>query len=225
MRHEKLNIGVAIDFDGTLFSEGKFPLVGDPIYEMIWFANYLYNIGFQTVIWTLRSGKREKVKEAAVEALKRLNVNYDYWNQTPEDTRKDWGDQRKLGVHYFIDDRNAGGIPDVTTMMGELLGIANKLGYYATNHYGVEELEAEFNARADHESLSEYYASAGDKFKIKHLKNKLEDAERLCEEFKAEIDELQTEIQVRIGTHKVMQFRVARLKDDNKKLVEVYNHK
>jgi hypothetical protein len=129
MSYEKnQKVVVAVDFDGTLFESGAFPEVGAPIPRIINFVKSLHKAGFVIVIWTLRDEKKGTAKYAK-DALELEGVPYDYFNETPLFVQDEWGDQRKLGAHYFIDDRNAGGIPPNYIMMKELGKLAKTDGF------------------------------------------------------------------------------------------------
>ena len=179
-RQKKVPIAIGVDLDGTLFKEDSFPGVGEPFYERCWLINYLYEQGITVVIWTLRTEEKGTAK-AAKDALKKVGVNWDYWNETPEFVQKQWGDQRKPGLHYFIDDRNAGGIPDIITILGDILHIASKEVPHWDDHIGIMNIDRDFQDRVEHLGQQEYYYSLGDKRKIKWLESRLKELDESCE--------------------------------------------
>jgi hypothetical protein len=127
MSYEKnQKVVVAVDFDGTLFEEGKFPEVGKPIRKHIKLIQKLHDLGYTIVIWTLRTEEKGTAK-AAKDAMDLENVPYHFFNETPTLVQDQWGDQRKIGCHYFIDDRNAGGIPPPDQILRELRNLSNRM--------------------------------------------------------------------------------------------------
>lgn len=93
----------AIDFDGTLFTENRFPEVGDPIYQNIKYVKNMRDNGVQLILWTNREGK---LLEDAVEACKSVGIEFDAINQNLQWRIDLYGnDCRKVGADIYFDDK------------------------------------------------------------------------------------------------------------------------
>lgn len=93
----------AIDFDGTLFTEDKFPEVGSPLHKNIEYVKYLKENGVQLILWTNREGK---LLEDAVEACKSVGIEFDAVNQNLQWRIDYYGsDCRKIGADIYFDDK------------------------------------------------------------------------------------------------------------------------
>ena len=94
---------VAVDFDGTLFTEDKYPAVGDPIEVTINYVKYLKSHGVELILWTCREGK---ILEDAVEACKSVGIEFDAINQNLQWRIDKYNyDCRKIGADLYIDDK------------------------------------------------------------------------------------------------------------------------
>lgn len=97
---------IAIDFDGTITKENKYPEVGE-------FREYakeaINNLAKNNciVIWTCRYG--EELKKA-VEALQSAGIIFDYVNESPYDELNP--KMRKIIADLYIDDRGYGAVID-----------------------------------------------------------------------------------------------------------------
>lgn len=93
----------AIDFDGTLFTENRFPEVGDPIYQNIKYVKNMRDNGVQLILWTNREGK---LLEDAVEACKSVGIEFDAINENLHWRIDLYGnDCRKIGADIYFDDK------------------------------------------------------------------------------------------------------------------------
>lgn len=93
----------AIDFDGTLFTENRFPEVGDPIYQNIEYVKKMKDNGVQLILWTNREGK---LLEDAVEACKSVGIEFDAINENLQWRIDLYGnDCRKIGADIYFDDK------------------------------------------------------------------------------------------------------------------------
>ena len=111
----------AVDVDGCLF-ENKWPVLGEPNYNLIEWLNEEQLRGNKVILWTCREG--QMLKEA-VSVLERLGFIPDAVNENlPVITAKFGNDCRKVYAHCYIDDSNAAPIefglpfhPDETQAM------------------------------------------------------------------------------------------------------------
>ena len=94
---------IAIDFDGTITKEHKYPEVGEIEERTIEVLKKLQQ-KHTICLWTCRKGKP---LELAVQALKDRGVNIEWINDTPYSD-----DRRKIIADLYIDDRAFGGITD-----------------------------------------------------------------------------------------------------------------
>lgn len=95
---------IAIDFDNVLFKDA-YPKVGEPILENI---EKVKTLGKQNslILWTCREG--EPLKEA-LKACEEHGLKFNGVNSNPDWLVASWdgNDCRKLGVDFFVDDKNA----------------------------------------------------------------------------------------------------------------------
>lgn len=93
----------AIDFDGTLFTENRFPEVGDPIYQNIEYVKKMRDNGVQLILWTNREGK---LLEDAVESCKSVGIEFDAINENLQWRIDLYGnDCRKIGADIYFEDK------------------------------------------------------------------------------------------------------------------------
>lgn len=95
---------IAVDFDNVLFKDA-YPKVGEPILENI---EKVKTLGKQNslILWTCREG--EPLKEA-LKACEEHGLKFNGVNSNPDWLVASWdgNDCRKLGVDFFVDDKNA----------------------------------------------------------------------------------------------------------------------
>ena len=94
---------IAIDFDGTITKEHKYPEV-DEIEERTIEVLKKLQQKHTLCLWTCREGK---ALDAAIKTLKNKGVNIEWINDSPYTTN-----QRKIIADKYIDDRAFGGITD-----------------------------------------------------------------------------------------------------------------
>lgn len=100
---------VALDFDGTI-AEAKFPELGEPKKDAVYFVNQLRRMGFYIILWTCREGEHlEQIKEWCI----KYGLQYDRINEHhPKLIEFYKNDARKICADIYVDDRNVGGLPD-----------------------------------------------------------------------------------------------------------------
>ena len=94
---------IAIDFDGTITKEHRYPEVGEIEEKTIEVLKKLQQ-KHTLCLWTCREGK---ALDAAIKTLKNKGVNIEWINDSPYTTN-----QRKIIADKYIDDRAFGGITD-----------------------------------------------------------------------------------------------------------------
>lgn len=93
----------AIDFDGTLFTEDRFPDVGDPIYKNIKYVKSLRNNGVELILYTNREGP---LLEDAISACEKVGLEFDAINENLQWRVNLYGnDCRKIGADIYFDDK------------------------------------------------------------------------------------------------------------------------
>lgn len=95
---------IAVDFDGTLFRENKYPEVGEPIWKNIEKIKRLQDEGHTLILWTCRFGEN---LEKAKNACKNVGLNITLANENCPERMKlyNGSDPRKIGADIYIDDR------------------------------------------------------------------------------------------------------------------------
>lgn len=93
---------IATDFDGTL-CENKWPDIGEPNEEIIWYLREQQAAGAKIILWTCRVGER---LEEAVRWCYDQGLIFDAVNENlPERIAMFGTDPRKIGADEYIDDR------------------------------------------------------------------------------------------------------------------------
>lgn len=94
---------IAVDFDGTLCTNGAWPEIGAPRWDIINRLLLRQAQGDKAILWTCRAGKE---LEAAVEWCKGLGIHFDAVNESlPEWVEHFGNDSRKIGAHEYWDDK------------------------------------------------------------------------------------------------------------------------
>ena len=92
----------AVDFDGTL-CVNEYPLIGEPIQEVIDYVLDLQKEGNKLILWTCR---REDDLDQAVDWCNEKGIVFDSVNENLEEIIKDFGDDtRKIYADHYIDDK------------------------------------------------------------------------------------------------------------------------
>ena len=93
---------IAIDFDGTLTKESKYPLCGEMRSYAVDFVRNIHYLGYRIVLWTCR--KDDYFKEA-LSKLKQEDI-YDCfdWNYLEDPTK--FGENGKILASFYVDDRS-----------------------------------------------------------------------------------------------------------------------
>ena len=93
---------VAVDFDGTLV-HNKYPDIENPNMELIEFIKEHR----EEYIWILWTCRHDDDLVAAVSYMRdEHGIEFDYINENVPDAIEKFGDSRKLGANYYIDDKN-----------------------------------------------------------------------------------------------------------------------
>ena len=93
----------AIDFDGTLFTEDRFPEVGDPIYKNIEYVKSLRENGVELILYTNREGA---LLEDAISACEKVGLEFDAYNENLKWRINLYGNNcRKIGADIYFDDK------------------------------------------------------------------------------------------------------------------------
>lgn len=93
----------AIDFDGTLFTENRFPEVGDPIYKNIEYVKSLKKNGVELILYTNREGS---LLDDAVSSCKEVGLEFDAINENLQWRIDLYGnDCRKIGADIYFDNK------------------------------------------------------------------------------------------------------------------------
>lgn len=94
---------IAVDFDGTIFTN-KFPQIGEPKIEFIKFLIALQKQrGVKLILWTCRE---DKTLAEAIAACSKLGLVFDAHNENlPEMNAYYKNNSRKVGADLYIDDR------------------------------------------------------------------------------------------------------------------------
>ena len=95
---------VAVDFDGTLVHDDKWPSIGKPVYDAFRVLRKFKSNGGELILWTCRSGES---LEPAVSFCASHGVEVDAINEPTEDQIKNWKGPlgRKVFADLYIDDR------------------------------------------------------------------------------------------------------------------------
>ncbi len=106
MKNKKMDLIIAVDFDGTIV-EHKYPEIGKEILFAFSTLKELKKLNYKLILWTVRSGK---TLDEAVEYCKKNGVEFYAVNKNyPEEDFDENDISRKLNADIFIDDRNIGG--------------------------------------------------------------------------------------------------------------------
>lgn len=93
----------AFDFDGTIVTN-KFPEIGDPIKDTIYFIKQVQNDGDYIILNTMRENDS---LEKAVAFCKELGIEFDAVNDNLPHMKEFYGNNpRKIFANYYIDDHN-----------------------------------------------------------------------------------------------------------------------
>lgn len=95
---------IAIDFDGTIVSDGVFPEIGEPLPHAIRVINKIKEHGGEVAIWTCRSDGREV---EVGEFLEFIGVPFDKMNEPFDRNVEVYGNGgRKILADIYIDDKS-----------------------------------------------------------------------------------------------------------------------
>lgn len=95
---------IAVDFDGTL-CENKWPLIGEPNWDLITYLFAEQRKGAKIILWTCRSGK--ELLDAIYWCKGHCGLLFDAVNENLPEIIKDFGkDTRKIFADEYIDDKS-----------------------------------------------------------------------------------------------------------------------
>lgn len=93
---------IAVDFDGTLFTE-NFPNIGEPKWRVINWCKKQREEGNILILWTCREGE---LLSKAVQACRDVGLEFDFVNENAAHRLKKYGnDCRKIGADIYMDDK------------------------------------------------------------------------------------------------------------------------
>ena len=93
---------IAVDFDGTLFTE-NFPNIGEPKWRVINWCKKQREEGNILILWTCREGE---LLSKAVQACRDVGLEFDFVNENTAHRLKKYGnDCRKIGADIYMDDK------------------------------------------------------------------------------------------------------------------------
>lgn len=106
-------LSLAVDFDGTLFNEGNYPVPGDPIKNNISLCKRWKELDLILILYTAREGQN---LELAVTACEEQGLEFDFVNENLPWGIEHWGDSRKIVADYYLDDRSISS-PELKTIL------------------------------------------------------------------------------------------------------------
>lgn len=102
---------IAVDFDGTLVQD-KFPEIGEPNFEIVYWLRECKKRGCELILWTCRSENiitengKGAVTNAVTYAKEILNLEFDAVNENLPRIQEKWNnDTRKVLADYYLDDK------------------------------------------------------------------------------------------------------------------------
>ena len=94
---------IAVDFDGTITKESKWPELGEPNMPLINELIRRRNNGDKLILWTCRNGD---LLRAAINFCKTFGLEFDAVNDhLPELKEKFGNDTRKVYADLYVDDK------------------------------------------------------------------------------------------------------------------------
>ena len=98
----KIPRAIAIDFDGCL-CEDKFPMIGEPNWDVIARAKHEVSLGSKLILWTCREG--ELLSDAIV-ACSSWGLEFSAVNESLDEWIEYYGNRtRKVGADEYWDDK------------------------------------------------------------------------------------------------------------------------
>lgn len=94
----------AVDFDGTLNINAKWPELGEPNKRLFEVLIARRAAGDKVILWTCREGDHLK---SAVKFCDKYGLQFDAINDNTEENKEKFGNNcRKVFAHHYIDDKN-----------------------------------------------------------------------------------------------------------------------
>lgn len=93
---------LAVDFDGTLCTD-QYPLIGEPITDVILSVKAWRKAGNEAVLWTCREGI---LLDNALKWCKTQGLEFDAVNANTQHALYKWrSNPRKIGADFYLDDK------------------------------------------------------------------------------------------------------------------------
>lgn len=93
---------IAVDFDGTLCDDSKFPLIGKERLEVINWVKNQKQLGNQIILWTCREGQ---YLIDAIEWCKKRGLYFDSINENIPFLKYNLFGQHKILADIYLDDK------------------------------------------------------------------------------------------------------------------------
>ena len=93
---------IAVDFDGTITKESKWPELGEPNMPFIKELIRRRNNGDKLILWTCRDGD---LLQAAINFCKTFGLEFDAVNENLPEIIETYGGSRKISADLYVDDK------------------------------------------------------------------------------------------------------------------------
>lgn len=93
---------IAVDFDGTITKESKWPELGEPNMPFINELIRRRNNGDKLILWTCRDGD---LLQAAINFCKTFGLEFDAVNENLPEIIETYGGSRKISADLYVDDK------------------------------------------------------------------------------------------------------------------------
>lgn len=93
---------IAVDFDGTITKESKWPELGEPNMPLINELIRRRNNGDKLILWTCRNGD---LLQAAINFCKTFGLEFDAVNENLPEIIETYGGSRKISADLYVDDK------------------------------------------------------------------------------------------------------------------------
>ena len=93
---------IAVDFDGTITKESKWPELGEPNIPLINELIRRRRNGDKLILWTCRDGD---LLNAAINFCKTFGLEFDAVNENLPEIIETYGGSRKISADLYVDDK------------------------------------------------------------------------------------------------------------------------
>ena len=93
---------IAVDFDGTITKESKWPELGEPNMPLINELIRRRNNGDKLILWTCR---KDDLLNAAINFCKTFGLEFDAVNENLPEIIETYGGSRKIFADLYVDDK------------------------------------------------------------------------------------------------------------------------